>query len=54
MNTLAEAGATVVLNGRNANTLEIAADRLREHGLKVETSAFDVTDYGAVAAASLI
>ncbi len=41
---LAEAGATVVLNGRDANTLKAAADRIRDRGLNAETSAFDVTD----------
>src|SRR5262249_33047617 len=48
---LGEAGATVVLNGRDADTLKPAADRLRERGLKAETSAFDVTDRRAVDAA---
>ena len=41
---LAEVGATVILNGRDANTLKTAADRMRGCGLKAETSAFDVTD----------
>src|SRR5499427_1947191 len=41
---LAEAGATVVLNSRHADTLEAAAGKLRARGLKVETAAFDVTD----------
>jgi NADP-dependent 3-hydroxy acid dehydrogenase YdfG len=41
---LAEVGATVILNGRDANTLKVAADRMRDRGLKAETSAFDVTD----------
>jgi gluconate 5-dehydrogenase len=41
---LAKAGATVMLNGRNASTLRIEADRLREGGLKAEALAFDVTD----------
>jgi gluconate 5-dehydrogenase len=44
---LAEAGATVILNGRNAGTLRIEADRLRDRGLKAETLAFDVTDCAA-------
>src|SRR5277367_4236538 len=48
---LAEVGATVVLNGRNASTLKAAADRMRDRGLKAETSAFDVTDRGAADAA---
>lgn len=41
---LAEAGATVVLNSRNAETLEAAAATLRERGLKAETAVFDVTE----------
>ena len=48
---LAEVGATVILNGRDANTLKVAADRMRDRGLKAETSAFDVTDRGAADAA---
>jgi len=48
---LAEVGATVILNGRDANTLKTAADRIRERGLKAETSAFDVTDLRATDAA---
>ena len=34
----AEVGATVILNGRDA-TLKVAADRMRDCGLKAETSA---------------
>ena len=30
---LAKAGATVILNGRNANTLKVAADELRNRKL---------------------
>src|SRR5262249_5595914 len=41
---LAEAGATVVLNSRNADTLEAAAAKLRERGFKIETAVFDVTE----------
>jgi gluconate 5-dehydrogenase len=48
---LAEAGATVVLNGRDPATLGKSAAALRELGLKAETAAFDVTDEGASAAA---
>jgi NADP-dependent 3-hydroxy acid dehydrogenase YdfG len=44
---LAQAGATVILNGRNASTLRIEADRLRDRGLKAEPLAFDVTDRAA-------
>ena len=47
---LAEVGATVVLNGRDANTLKVAVDRMRDRGLKAETSAFEVTDRLAGAA----
>jgi gluconate 5-dehydrogenase len=45
--SLAEAGATVVLNGRVAETLEAQATRLRGQGRKAETAAFDVTDEDA-------
>jgi gluconate 5-dehydrogenase len=48
---LAEAGATVMLNGRHADTLEAAAGHLRARGLKAEGLAFDVTDRAAAAAA---
>lgn len=41
---LAEAGATVVLNSRHADTLEAAACKLRDRGFKVETAVFDVTE----------
>ena len=47
---LAEAGAAVVLNGRNAAKLDRAAIALRETGAEVEIMAFDVTDGPAVAA----
>ncbi|MFY0634188.1 MAG: glucose 1-dehydrogenase [Vannielia sp.] len=45
---LAKAGASVVLNARNAERLEEAAEGLRAGGAEVETLAFDVTDAGAV------
>src|SRR5262249_30147654 len=48
---LAKAGATVILNGRNANTLNVAADELRNRKLKAETLEFDVTDQHAANAA---
>src|SRR5260370_20747491 len=48
---LAEAGATVVLNSRHADTLEAAARKLRDRGLNVETAAFDVTEQAASRAA---
>jgi len=41
---LAEAGATVVLNSRHADTLEAAARKLWDRGLRAETALFDVTD----------
>ncbi|WP_448951684.1 glucose 1-dehydrogenase [Labrys neptuniae] len=46
---LAEAGATVVLNGRDQAKLDAAARQLTEQGLAVETAAFDVTDRAGVA-----
>lgn len=47
---LAEAGAEVVLNGRDREALERARDRLAETtGAKVHAAAFDVTDAEAVA-----
>ena len=45
---LAAAGATVVLNARGADKLQIAAQRLREAGAAVHTAAFDVTSAEAV------
>ena len=48
---LAGAGASVVLNGRNAGKLEEAAQKLRAAGANVLTAAFDVTDGAAVAKA---
>jgi gluconate 5-dehydrogenase len=48
---LAAAGATVVLNARGVDKLEIAAQRLRDAGATVHTAAFDVTSAEAVAAA---
>lgn len=44
---LAEAGARVVLNGRDAIALDRAAAELRSSGLDVDASAFDVTDLDA-------
>ncbi len=46
---LAEAGAEVVLNGRDTGKLQAAADALT--GLTVHQLAFDVTDHDAVRAA---
>lgn len=48
---MAQAGAHVVLNGRDAAALEAAASALNEAGLKAETSRFDVTDEAAAAGA---
>ena len=45
---LAEAGARVVLNGRDLAKLDAAAATLRESGLIVETAAFDVADSASV------
>jgi gluconate 5-dehydrogenase len=45
---LGEAGAVVVLNGRNREKLEQAAAGLREAGLVAHASAFDVTDSAQV------
>ena len=47
---LAEAGARVVLNGRNAARLESAAVALRADGLLADTATFDVSDSAQVAA----
>jgi len=46
---LAEAGASLVLNGRDAAKLDRAAETLRAEGHSVEAAAFDVTDQAAVA-----
>ena len=48
---LGEHGASIVLNARNAERLDEAAEALRGEGLTVETAAFDVTDAEAVKAA---
>ena len=48
---LAAAGARIILNGRDADKLEAAAERLRSSGADVETAPFDVTDAAAVTAA---
>ena len=47
---LSEAGAHVVLNGRNAAKLEQARESLAKAGRKVSVAAFDVTDQPAVEA----
>ncbi len=48
---LAEAGAALVLNGRDAAKLKAAADELRAAGATVDELAFDVTDHEAVRSA---
>ena len=48
---LAAAGASIVLNGRDAAKLEAAAKALRDEGATVDTLAFDATDHDAVRAA---
>lgn len=48
---LAEAGARVILNGRNAERLGEAADYLRQAGHQVEELVFDVCDAEGAAAA---
>lgn len=48
---LARAGAAVVLNGRDTDKLEKAANLLKDTGATVHTLAFDVTDAKAAAAA---
>ena len=48
---LAQAGAAVVLNGRDAARLEATAAALRAEGLTVHERAFDVCDATAVEAA---
>src|SRR4051812_20511558 len=46
---LAQAGAAVVLNGRDPHKLAAAAERLRAEGARVTTAAFDVSDSAAIA-----
>jgi len=48
---LAQAGASVVLNGRDAERLAAAVTGLAAEGLKVHASSFDVCDAAAVEAA---
>ncbi|MEM7317984.1 MAG: SDR family oxidoreductase [Pseudomonadota bacterium] len=45
---LAEAGAEIVLNGRDTAKLDAAAQRLRAQGATVHDLAFDATDHDAV------
>jgi gluconate 5-dehydrogenase len=46
---LGQAGAQVVLNGRDETRLADAARRLRGEGLKIEVACFDAADHVAVA-----
>jgi gluconate 5-dehydrogenase len=48
---LGQAGATLVLNGRDTARLEASVAALRAEGLNVQASAFDVTDAAATEAA---
>jgi gluconate 5-dehydrogenase len=48
---LAQAGARVLLNGRDPDVLEQAVAGLRGHGLAAEAVAFDVTDHDAASRA---
>ncbi len=44
---LAEAGAAIILNGRNADRLGAAEEELKSTGATVHSLAFDVTDHDA-------
>ncbi|MDR5773686.1 MULTISPECIES: SDR family oxidoreductase [unclassified Caballeronia] len=48
---LAQAGAGIIVNGTQADTVDEAVRRLRERGATAQGRAFDVTDETAVAAA---
>jgi gluconate 5-dehydrogenase len=48
--SLAQAGANVVLNGRDATTLQPRQAELERRGLRAAVAAFDVTDHAAIAA----
>ncbi len=48
---LAQAGAKVLLNGRNPQRLEEAVAALRSEGLEADALGFDVTDHDSVRAA---
>jgi gluconate 5-dehydrogenase len=47
---LAEAGATVILNGRKPDELGLAAKALTDSGLKADIAVFDITDRAAIKA----
>ncbi|MBX2824875.1 MAG: SDR family oxidoreductase [Gammaproteobacteria bacterium] len=48
---LGDAGASIILNGRDKNKLATAAQSLRDGGLTVDELPFDVTDHSEVSAA---
>src|SRR5436190_23494062 len=48
---LSQAGAAIVLNGRDEKKLAAAANTLRAEGARVSVAAFDVTDGSACAGA---
>jgi gluconate 5-dehydrogenase len=48
---LAQHGATVILNGRRADKLRVAAELLRQQGLSAEEARFDITNEAEVAEA---
>ena len=48
---LGEAGAHVVINGRNSQKVSVAVQTLKSEGLNVSTSVFDVTDAQSVSTA---
>ena len=48
---LAQAGAAIVLNGRDEKKLDSAAIELKKVGVQIMVSAFDVTDHQAVQSA---
>jgi gluconate 5-dehydrogenase len=48
---LAEAGARIVLNGRDGDKLKAAAQTLKDEGATVDTLQFDATDHAKVRAA---
>ncbi|HEY5306933.1 MAG TPA: SDR family oxidoreductase [Casimicrobiaceae bacterium] len=48
---LAEAGATVILNGRKPDELAKSAKTLTDAGLRADSAAFDITDRDAIHAA---
>jgi len=45
---LGQAGATLILNGRNANRLSAFANELGHAGIAAECAAFDMTEFAAV------